>query len=266
MRAVVNGPLSRGGARNRALNYAVAASLVLHGALIFVSVERQSGRASAPPPIVARLAPAPVPAPPSPPAPRTEPPAPKPEPPRQILPKVAASKPRPEPAPKPLPRVERSVPVPQAEPGPAPVQDAPAAPPPSAPAAPPVVASPAPQPAAPAIRSAPARQASEGIDADALRRYLIDLADHAKKFKRYPRAAQDNQWEGKVVVRVVVQANGVNAAYTVLQSSGHAVLDRQAVDMVRQGRQRAPIPPELRGREFSLELPVTFELKDQGSG
>jgi hypothetical protein len=40
------------------------------------------------------------------------------------------------------------------------------------------------------------------------------------------------------------------------------VLDRQALDMFRQAARAVPVPPALRGKEFSLELRAVFGLED----
>jgi len=90
----------------------------------------------------------------------------------------------------------------------------------------------------------------------------MEVSGLAKKFKTYPRVARDNNWEGKVVIRVAVKANGVNATYSVLESSGHEVLDKQALEMVTRGRSRAQIPPALRGKEFTFDIPVFYEMKE----
>ena len=88
----------------------------------------------------------------------------------------------------------------------------------------------------------------------------------ARRYKRYPRVALDNNWEGRVVVHMVVGANGMIASLRVTTSSGHDVLDRQALDMIRKAKPLVPIPPAMRGREFSVEIPVIYNLKDQESG
>jgi protein TonB len=263
MSAVLHGPFEHGRVDSRALQYAIAGSLLFHAGLLFVvSLERDAGRApSAPGPIVARI----IAPPPAVQAPQPPKPEPKPEPPK---PRVPEPPPKP-PVVKPAPVVKPSaipLPVPKAAPEPAPLPPQPAAPasPPQAAAAPPPVASSAPAPAV--LAASPRPQPNEGLDPDAVKKYSIDVAGWAKRFKRYPRVAIDNNWEGVVVVRVVVQPNGLNATYTVVKSSGHKVLDDQAVETVSRARPRAPIPPELRGREFDFEMPVFYELKDQGSG
>jgi len=110
---------------------------------------------------------------------------------------------------------------------------------------------------------APAPSAGD-FDAGALARYRIVVAGEAGKLKRYPRAAIDNNWTGKVVVAVTVRANGV-ASYSVRVSSGYTILDQQALEMISKAQARSEVPAALRGREFSFEIPVDFDLKDASS-
>jgi len=63
-------------------------------------------------------------------------------------------------------------------------------------------------------------------------------------------------------VRVVVGADGGPAAVTVKRSSGHDVLDRQAVDTIRKALAATPVPPALRNREIAVEIPLVYELKN----
>jgi protein TonB len=255
MSAVMAAGMRPGSTDNRAINYAVLASLVFHGVLLFgLSLNRESQRApSLPGPLVAHLV-----------EPQAVKAAPQPEP-----PKPQAQEPPPPPVVKPPPPKPNPSPIAKAEPKipaakPAPVPPAPAAPvveapPPSAPPAPAAAPGPTakadPQPTSP-------QPSTEGPDALSIRQYSIEVAGLAKKFKTYPRVARDNNWEGKVVIRVAVKANGINATYSVLESSGHEVLDKQALEMVTRGRSRAQIPPALRGKEFSFDIPVFYEMKE----
>jgi protein TonB len=244
-----------GSTDNRALNYAVLGSLVFHGVLLFgLSVHRESQHApSTPAPIVAHLV-EPQ-APPATAAPQPEPPRPRVEPP----PPPAV---KPAPAPKPFVRAEpRIAPADPAPAAPAPAAPAEETPPPSAPDASAAVPGPAASSDAPPTSALPS---TDGIDASAIRRYTIEVSGFAKRFKIYPRVARDNNWEGQVVIRVAVKANGVNATYSVLVSSGHEVLDRQAVEMITKARSRVQIPPALQGKEFSFDVPVLYEIKEGG--
>ncbi len=113
----------------------------------------------------------------------------------------------------------------------------------------------------PAQTEASARPSVATADDAVLRRqYLIDLVSAAKRYMRYPPQARERGWEGRVEIRLVIDASGTIKSAFVKTSSRYQVLDDQALDMVKKGQPRLQVPPALRGREFSVDIPVTFEL------
>lgn len=100
------------------------------------------------------------------------------------------------------------------------------------------------------------------LDADGLRGYRLALASQARGHRRYPRQAEDAGWQGTAEVRVTVLAGGMAQDPELLHSSGHAVLDRAAVDMLRGALAVTPVPPVLRQQTFVIDLPVVFELAE----
>jgi len=231
---------------NRVFGHALLASVVLHVFLLAFQWP-QLGDALKHPvevlaPIVARL----MEPPPAPPAPIPQLPAPPVEAP------VAAA---PVPKPKPKPRRE----APETKPDPAPPREPErSAEPAPAPAPVPPVAAAKPQPA-PAVPTVP-------DTASLIAQYRAALLAEARRHKRYPLVALDNGWEGEVVVRMAIAADGSVAALNVRSSSGHAALDRQALEMFRKARAEVTLPAALRGKQFSLELRAVYNLKDQTSG
>ncbi len=103
--------------------------------------------------------------------------------------------------------------------------------------------------------------ASDGVRADDVRHYKIALATAARRFKRYPPLARERGWEGTAQVGLDIRANASPEA-VLLQSSGHALLDEQAVNMLTQAARAIPLPPRLRARNFRIELPVRFSLDE----
>ena len=238
------------GQESRVFHYAVLASIALHGLMLFsFSMQHASRRAAAPPaPIVARLVqpqPAPV-------AAKPEPVAPLPV---EKPPPVKAA-----PVAKPAPKAPSPAPVvPVAPVAPAPPAPVAAEPAPAAPAAESAPCAPAaPQAAAPAARP------GADLDADSVGRFRLQVIEAAGRFKRYPRAAMDNNWEGRTDVRVSFGADGRRSSIVVVRSSGHELLDKQAIDTVTKAF--VPVPPALRGKEFAFDIPVIFNLKDARSG
>ncbi len=110
-------------------------------------------------------------------------------------------------------------------------------------------------------RAAPAA-VGDGVSADGLRQYRIDLAGAARRFRHYPAVARSRGWEG--VAEVVVSVNvGVPVPSVKLQgTSGHALLDEQAIEMLTRSVAATPLPESLRGRSFSVPMPIHFSLEE----
>jgi TonB family protein len=79
--------------------------------------------------------------------------------------------------------------------------------------------------------------------------------------QRYPREALSNAWEGTTEVIVVIGPDGQVKSARVEASSGHVVLDAEAVTKARAAT-GLPLPPRfLRGREFKVAIPIIFRLE-----
>jgi protein TonB len=100
-----------------------------------------------------------------------------------------------------------------------------------------------------------------GVSADGLRQYRIDLAGAARRFRVYPAVARSRGWEGVVEVTVSI-ASGGEPSVRLARSSGHAVLDEQALLMLSRAVAQTPLPESLRGRSFAVPLPIRFSLDE----
>jgi protein TonB len=191
------------------------------------------------PPPVARVEPRPEPRP----QPAVEPrPEPKPEP--RIEPR-AEVKPEPRPDVRPVPR-ETPAPVvqPRVEPSvvaptvarPVPLQQA-AAPPP------PVVV---PQP----------KVVDESHERALTDRYRQIISAKIKQYEEYPPVAKRRHWEGTTVVQLRFTPEGKVADISVVEKSGHDILDEAAMKMIRNASP-LPVPPE--GLRTVL-VPIKFRL------
>jgi len=129
---------------------------------------------------------------------------------------------------------------------------------PSEPAGGIAVARAAPEPATVALASAAEPQ---GADAAGLRQYRLALAGEARRFRSYPETARRAGMAGTAEVRVTVGA-GAARQTELARSSGHAILDTAALEMLRAAVARTTLPESLRGREFAVLLPVVFEVED----
>ncbi len=242
--------------QNQLLLIALLCSIALHGtAVVFLPDYFAHAPAPDTPLTVELLAPKP---PPPPPQPIKEPEPPKPEP---VKPKVIPpSKPQQVAPPKP---VAPPQPQPVAQPAaPTPVQ----APPPVA-EQPPMVAvpqkaaEPPPTFTAPAPPAPPPPQETGTEDISAIKNsYGRLLAGEFAKHKKYPQVARMRGWQGTVQVRLQVDAEGNSSSPAIEQSSGRELLDNQALETVRNSLPLPPPPPALRGKPFSIVVPVVFRL------
>jgi periplasmic protein TonB len=93
-----------------------------------------------------------------------------------------------------------------------------------------------------------------------------NLFVEAKKLKgnpdpSYPLAARQRGYEGRVLLRVAIQADGCVETVNVKTSSGHAMLDQTALATVQNWR----FQPARRGDQAVatvLDVPVVFRLHD----
>lgn len=114
----------------------------------------------------------------------------------------------------------------------------------------------------PAATSAPATKVADSIDPSLFDAYRLALINAARRYKRYPVQAMERGWEGRVEIRLVVDASGAIKSALVKTSSRYQVLDDQALEMVRRAfNALAQVQPAPRGREFTVDVPVVFELQ-----
>ena len=87
-----------------------------------------------------------------------------------------------------------------------------------------------------------------------------ELAARISSYKRYPEAAKAKQLQGSAKVKLTIDRAGRVLVAQIVQTSGSALLDAEAINMVlRAGPLPAP-PPETPGTSFDVLLPVRFEI------
>lgn len=99
-------------------------------------------------------------------------------------------------------------------------------------------------------------------DPDLLAGYGQALSQAIGRHQRYPRIAQMRGWQGTAMVALKFGSGNRLLATTLHKSSGHEVLDEQALAMVKDA-QPLPNPPErLRNRDFAVLVPIVFRIKE----
>jgi protein TonB len=87
------------------------------------------------------------------------------------------------------------------------------------------------------------------------------LVDHLNRFKRYPVSARSQRVQGTVVVAFKIDRSGHLMNSHVVRSSGSAVLDGEALAVLKRS-EPVPAPPgDVEGRMLDLILPIQFKIR-----
>lgn len=78
----------------------------------------------------------------------------------------------------------------------------------------------------------------------------------------YPVQAKRMGWEGRVLLRVEVLANGNAGEVSIARSSGHELLDEAALDAVRRWK-FVPAKRDGKAVNSSVNVPINFNLKNE---
>ncbi len=180
---------------------------------------------------------------------------PPPEPVIEIPPEpVQAPPPPPKTRPKRVVKPVPPPPPPQVKPEPPPVESVPVEPVRQAPALPPVEQR-------QKVPPAPRVQADESLLRRVEEAYKRTLRKAIEARKGYPRRARRLHQEGEVTVGFSVQRDGSITDLHVLESSGHSLLDRAALEAVRQVDGSLPFPQEIARSVWAFTLPIGYALR-----
>ncbi len=81
-----------------------------------------------------------------------------------------------------------------------------------------------------------------------------------EQLKRYPHQARINRMEGTVVVRAVIRQDGYFSELTMETSSGHEVLDQDAIELLRKASP-VTLKHELGRPELTIRIPINYKLE-----
>jgi len=88
--------------------------------------------------------------------------------------------------------------------------------------------------------------------------YKGKVASKLRRAKRYPREARRKNLEGTARVAFTITRSGAVSGIRLARSSGHALLDRAALEMVRRAAPMPKFPSEITVARMSLQVPVRF--------
>jgi len=97
-------------------------------------------------------------------------------------------------------------------------------------------------------------------DTTALQLYGLRLLQTGSKLRSYPQEAVERKISGTALVELAIDAHGSLIRQTLLQSSGHALLDEHALAMLAKAVPVTEIPGNLKNAAFTIRVAVAFAL------
>ncbi len=85
------------------------------------------------------------------------------------------------------------------------------------------------------------------------------LRERIEALKRYPAFAKSRKWEGKVVIEADIDESGEIVRVEVAESSGHTLLDEEAMTVVRKSSP-VPLRYELGQSFITIRVPIVYKL------
>ena len=120
------------------------------------------------------------------------------------------------------------------------------------------------------VQIPPAEQVARAITLEELHdisgvsaRYAGLLKGWLRENMHYPRAARIAGQEGRAIVRFVIDRSGKVSSIRLEQSSGHAILDREAVEMIERADPFPIMPDEMAGSQLELRVPIVFDINQE---
>lgn len=91
--------------------------------------------------------------------------------------------------------------------------------------------------------------------------YTNQLTRAIAKQKKYPKIAQMRQWQGEVLLNIEIDPKGNLVSANLLEKSRHKILNNEAVEMVKRASPFPQPPEELRSKNFTVLVPISFKLE-----
>ncbi|WP_160142025.1 energy transducer TonB [Nitrincola tapanii] len=93
--------------------------------------------------------------------------------------------------------------------------------------------------------------------------YFAQLQQHLARHKRYPMAARRQQRQGTAEVKFTLNAQGQVIQSQIVKSSGHAMLDKEVLEMLTRAMPLPAFPASIQDSQLVITLPVTFNLSER---
>lgn len=90
--------------------------------------------------------------------------------------------------------------------------------------------------------------------------YMEMIRLRIERFKKYPHLARTKHMEGMATLRFTITRGGKLKGSELVRSTRHKILDRAALEAVRDAAPFPPLPESISGGELTLEIAIVFEL------
>jgi protein TonB len=110
-----------------------------------------------------------------------------------------------------------------------------------------------------AVAAAPQQGSLSRNDSSSLPRWTSRISTLLERNKRYPKAAREHRESGVVQVSFTIDREGRLLSSNVKKSSGHGLLDEEAIAILKRAQPFPPVPAEVPGQTISMTIPIRFD-------
>lgn len=109
------------------------------------------------------------------------------------------------------------------------------------------------------LKETPVVQAKPRLK-DTLQRFTRTVRKMIEAKKKYPLTARKSMIEGRVGVKMTILRNGQLERTEIVESSGHAILDRAALESVRRSAPFPPLPKEAERKRIQINIYLVYKM------
>jgi protein TonB len=95
---------------------------------------------------------------------------------------------------------------------------------------------------------------------NAVPNWKSELVARLQRYKRYPGEAEARGEQGVAQLAFSVDRNGGVHDAHIVRSSGSSLLDRATLDLIVRAQPLPPPPPEVRGAQIAITVPINYTL------
>ena len=109
------------------------------------------------------------------------------------------------------------------------------------------------------LKEMPSIQSKPSLS-DIMQRFAQTVRRKIESKKRYPLAARKSRFEGRVGVKMTILKDGQLEMIEIIESSGHAILDKAALESVRRSAPFPQFPEEAERSRIQMSIYLAFKM------